>query len=55
MTSAGWLILSLSVGSVTVLFAWCLAKVLGTPGEAEHVHGFEQDLTRAPGDGEGKV
>lgn len=31
----------LSVGSVSLLFAWCIFKVLSTPGETEHLHGFE--------------
>lgn len=31
----------LSVGSVTSLFILCIWKVLKTPGESEHVHGFE--------------
>jgi len=41
MTIGGWLMLILSVGTVTALFAWCMYKVLTTPGEADHVHGFE--------------
>ena len=43
MTAAGWAIMLLSVGSVTALFAWCIYTVLSTPGETEHVHGFEPD------------
>lgn len=42
MTAAGWLIMILSVGSVTSLLIWCLYKVLITPNETEHIHGFEQ-------------
>jgi hypothetical protein len=41
MTIGGWMILIVSVGSVTSLFSWCLYKVLTIPGETEHVHGFE--------------
>ena len=41
MNTGGWIIMLLSVGSVTVLFAWCIYKVLATPGETEHMHGFE--------------
>lgn len=41
MNSGGWTILILSVGTVSLLFAWCIYKVLSTPGETEHMHGFE--------------
>ncbi len=30
-----------SVSTVTVLFAWCVYKVLTTPNEIEKVHGVE--------------
>lgn len=33
--------MTLSVGGVSTLFLWCIYKVLATPGESEHVHGFE--------------
>ena len=33
----------LSVGTVSVLFTWCVYKVLTTPGETERIHGFEQE------------
>jgi hypothetical protein len=39
MTIGGWIILTLSVGSVVALFTWCLIKVLRTPNEEEHLHG----------------
>jgi hypothetical protein len=41
MSTGGWIIMVLSVGSVTSLFFWCICKVLSTPGESEHIHGFE--------------
>lgn len=41
MTLGGWLIMGVSVGGVTALFAWCLWKVLTTPHETERLHGFE--------------
>jgi hypothetical protein len=41
MTLAGWLILIPSVGGVTLLFVWCIYKVLTTPDETEHLHGFD--------------
>jgi hypothetical protein len=31
MTAAGWIIMALSVGSVTSLFVWCLTRVLFGP------------------------
>ncbi len=44
MNLGGWIILFLSVGTVTALFAWCIWKVLRTPGESEHLHGFEMEM-----------
>ena len=41
MTAGGWIIMLISVGGVSGLFAWCIYKVLTTPGETEHVHGVE--------------
>jgi len=41
MTPGGWLTMILSVGSVVVLFVWCVYKVLTTPEEPETMHGFE--------------
>lgn len=41
MTLGGWIIMVLSVGSVTSLFSWCIYKVLVTPEEEEKIHGFE--------------
>jgi hypothetical protein len=43
MTSNGWIIMAASVGSVSILFAWCIYKVLTTPGETDKMHGFEQN------------
>ena len=43
MTLSGWIIMALSVSTVTVLFLWCIYKVLTIPEETEHIHGFEQD------------
>lgn len=34
--------LILSVGSVTTLFTWCVYKVLSTPDETDHMHGFNE-------------
>ena len=41
MTAGGWTIMIVSVSTVTVLFVWCIWKVLTTPGEEEKMHGFE--------------
>ncbi|MCB1237574.1 MAG: hypothetical protein KDM91_21090 [Verrucomicrobiae bacterium] len=41
MTTGGWIIMSVSVAAVTLLFVWSIAKVLRTPGETEKMHGFE--------------
>lgn len=41
MTTGGWIILIMSVGTVTALFSWCIYKVFTTPVETEHMHGFE--------------
>lgn len=43
MTTLGWLIMIISVATVTGLLAWCVYKVLTIPKETEHVHGFEQE------------
>ncbi|MFT4900987.1 MAG: hypothetical protein ACI81V_000254 [Lentimonas sp.] len=43
MTTSGWIIMFLSVGSVTALFAWCVVKIFTTPEESKHVHGFEYE------------
>jgi len=43
MTAAGWIIMTLSVASVSTLLAWCIYKVVTTPHETEHIHGFEQE------------
>ena len=33
MTPGGWIVMILSVGSVTAVFLWCIWKVLKTPEE----------------------
>lgn len=38
MTTGGWIIMVLSVGFVTGLLAWCIWKVLTTPGSETHLH-----------------
>lgn len=41
MTTSGLIVMLLSVGIVTVLFVWCIFKVLTTPNEVEKVHGVD--------------
>ena len=38
MTSGGWMVMVLSVVGMTSLLAWCVYKVLSTPGSTEHLH-----------------
>jgi hypothetical protein len=45
MTFAGMIIMGLSVGSVTLLFGFCLWKVFTTPEpQREHLHAFEGEV-----------
>ena len=41
MTPGGWIIMVVSVSSVTLAMAWCIYKVLKTPGETDHIRGIE--------------
>ena len=45
MTPGGIILMIASVGSVTALFAWCIAKVLRIPQETEHLHGGHESHT----------
>ena len=38
MSASGWIVMLLAVGGVTGLLAWCLYKVMSTPGSTEHLH-----------------
>jgi hypothetical protein len=38
MSTLGWIIMLGSVGASTLFFAWCLWRVLRTPGATEHIH-----------------
>lgn len=38
MSPAGWITMLAAIGGATTLFAWCLWKVLRTPGATEHIH-----------------
>ncbi len=41
MTTAGLLVMLLSVSTVVFLFSWCIWKVLTTPSETDTLHGTE--------------
>lgn len=41
MTFGGWIVMAVSVSSVTGLFIWCILRVLRSPEQREHLHGFE--------------
>lgn len=42
MTIGGWLVMLLSVGTVTALFIWCIYKVITEKKvEDHHIHGLE--------------
>ncbi len=38
MSLSGWIVMTLSVGGVTGLLAWCIHRVVATPGSTEHLH-----------------
>lgn len=38
MSAAGWITMLAAIGGATMLFAWCLWRVLRTPGATEHLH-----------------
>jgi hypothetical protein len=51
MTPGGWINLLLSVGFVTILFVYCLVRVMRGPGarhehELAHVEPLDKDKTR---------
>lgn len=41
MTIGGWIIMLISITTVTYLMGWCIYKVLTTPGEADHLKGID--------------
>lgn len=46
MTIGGWLTMTLSVGSVTALFVWCVYRVLRGPADEDryaHVEPVEEE------------
>jgi hypothetical protein len=38
MSIAGWIIMLAACGGITGLLAWCIFKVVSTPGASEHIH-----------------
>jgi hypothetical protein len=38
MTRDGWIFMISALGSMTLLLAWCISRVLRSPGSAEHLH-----------------
>ena len=38
MTTGGWIIMILAVSGMTGLLAWCVYKVISTPGSSAHIH-----------------
>lgn len=41
MTAGGWITLILSVGFVTLLFGWCIYKVLAGHEPADKLHSLD--------------
>ncbi len=50
MTMAGWILMLTAIGGMTTLLAWCVYKIVSTPGATEHLH---SPLDIDPGDTEG--
>jgi multisubunit Na+/H+ antiporter MnhF subunit len=46
MTPGGWITLILSVGFVTSLFLWCIARILTGKQSIDRLHGLEDINTR---------
>ena len=38
LSLGGWILMVLSVGFMTGLLAWCIYKVVSTPGSTQRVH-----------------
>ncbi|MEX1016150.1 MAG: hypothetical protein WD534_11920 [Phycisphaeraceae bacterium] len=38
MSLEAWIMMTLSVGGMTAFLAWCVYKVVSTPGSSEHLH-----------------
>ena len=44
MSIAGWFIMTFSVLGMSILFVWCIYKVLTLPEADEHIHS-QSDIT----------
>jgi hypothetical protein len=44
MTQSGWIIMTVSVGGVTLLLLWCIFKVFTTREGTEDLHGLEKEI-----------
>lgn len=55
MTTAGWILMLVSVGAVTALFLWCLARVLWGPKAPpiDQIHSTLDIDTKDTGDDDG--
>lgn len=49
MTTGGWITMILSVGFVTLLFAWCITKVLTAKKPEEKMHSLDAIDTQDTG------
>lgn len=49
MTSGGWIILIMSIGTVSILFFWCIFKLLSIPKETKHLHDLEPKTPKEKG------
>lgn len=38
MTATGWIVMIVAAGGITALLAWCVHKVVTTPGSSETIH-----------------
>ncbi|MCE5302023.1 MAG: hypothetical protein LLF97_02810 [Planctomycetaceae bacterium] len=38
MTCGGWIAMTIGVGGAMLLLAWCVYKVMATPGSTERLH-----------------
>lgn len=46
MSGAGWIIMTLAIGGMTALLAWCIYKVLSTPEAPQHLRSPQEIDTR---------
>ncbi len=48
MTLGGWIIMIISVGSASLLFVWCVVRVLSKPGTSSHLKAPLDALVQPP-------